>query len=118
MTPHLLSVLQHTSRNGRYVTDEPAVFEMAAQGYLRDHGTSAIWSEGTRGFTLSAKGREALNEHERNYCCNPQPKPKRKRRVGPAFRCWRDYCDANGRLGFSKFLKLVWPEWKRHPHYA
>lgn len=102
-----IDVLEHTSRTGRYVTDEARVFQLADKGLLNDHGTSGIWPVGTRGFTLSETGREKLREHWSNFCRFPQPKPKRP--ASPQFVAWREYCDGCSHVSFAVFLKDVWP---------
>lgn len=107
ITPFELSVLEHTSRTGRYVTGEAGVFEMAKRGLLNDHGGTGFWPAGTRGFTMSHAGREALREHCANLCRFPMPKPKRP--ASEAFIRWRAYCDGCQRISFSTFCKDVWP---------
>lgn len=107
-------ILSHTSNNGRYVTGEKLVFEMAARGLLHDHGGTGFWPKGTRGFTLSAAGRTALSEWR---AVQPLPiKPKRKRQ-SPAFEGWRAYCEAFGRVPFDYFWKEIWPN-RRYYNYG
>jgi hypothetical protein len=102
-----LDVLEHTSNTGRYVTDETKVIALAERGLLRDHGAQQL-AGGMHYFTLSARGRDALNEHHRNLCRFPQP--KRKRPASEQFQAWRDYREATwSRITFREFLKEVWP---------
>lgn len=110
MTQHQLSVLKHVSYTGRYITDEASVFAMAEAGLLHDHGGIGFWPAGTRGFTLSSKGRKALRQHYAELCRFPQPKPKRK--PSRAFLAWRDYVDACGRISFREFWKEIWPSYE------
>jgi hypothetical protein len=102
-----LDVLGHIRRTGRFVTDEQAVIAMGKAGLLCDHGPQPL-AGGMHYFTMSERGREALNEHELNLCRFPQPKPKRP--PSEQFQAWRDYRDATySRITFSRFLKEVWP---------
>lgn len=102
-------VLLHTSQTGRYVTDEAAVITMAARGLLRNHGPQAL-AGGMHYFTMSSKGREALNWLEANACRFPQPKPKRK--PSRAFECWRNFRDMGYCCSFSEFWKQIWPTYE------
>ncbi len=106
ITRHELDVLEHTSRTGRYVTDEASVLDMAKRGLLLDYGEQRL-ADGMHYFTLSQKGRALLNEHDKNLCRFPQPKPKRP--ASEQFAAWRNYCDACQHTSFSVFLKEVWP---------
>lgn len=105
-------VLRHTSNTGRYVTDEQRVIDLAGRGLLFDNGPQQL-AGGMHYLVMAGRGRTALNEWQA-----AQPKPKvKKRRVSRQFRAWRDYEDANGRLGFSEFLKEVWPECRNWSAY-
>lgn len=101
-------VLAHTSSNGRYVTDETLVLEMAQDGLLHDRGAQRL-AGGMHYFTMTALGRYALNEWR---AVQPKP-PKSKRRCTEAFRKWRDYCDAFNHIPFSTFWKEIWPTYQR-----
>lgn len=105
ITPFEYEVLRHASDNGRYVTGDKAVLAMAEAGLLRDYGPQAL-AAGDHYLTTSAKGRAALSEYRASL---PKPAPAKQRRCSEAFRSWRQYAEANGRCGFSDFLKNVWP---------
>lgn len=112
ITDYEADILRHTRNNGRFVTDDRRVIEMSERGMLLDFGPWSV-AGGMHFLKITKKGRAALNEWE-----SAQPKPKvKKRRVSRQFRAWRDYESANGRLGFSKFLKQVWPECKHWEAY-
>ncbi len=64
-------MLAHTSRTGRYVTDEKLVIELAAHGFLKDHGPQRL-ADGMHYFTMREAGRTALAEHRATL---PKPKP-------------------------------------------
>ena len=107
ITDHQADVLRHTSNNGRYVTDEPAVIAMGEAGLLYDHGPQVL-AGGAHYLTMTSKGRTALNEWQ-----SAQPKPiVHKRRRTEAFDRWRDYCDAFQRISFSRFWKEIWPSYR------
>lgn len=100
-------VLSHTSKNGRYVTDEARVLEMAVAGLLRDFGQQAL-AGGAHYLEMAPNGRAAFSEW-----LTGQPKPKFvRRRVSPAFEGWRTYRELYRRISFSEFWKEIWPEWK------
>lgn len=107
-------VLRHTSNNGRYVTDEKRVIELATRGLLYDHGPQRL-AGGMHYLVMTGKGRDALNEWQ---AAQPKPKPIKVKRRSRQFQAWQDYMDANGRLGFPEFLKKVWPECKHWSQYA
>lgn len=103
-----IDVLLHASSNGRYVTDDPFVAEMATQGLLRDHGPQVL-AGGDHYYTTTPKGRQAINEWKA-----AQPKPKaRRRRQSKAFEGWRLHCELARRIPFNRFLKEVWPRMQR-----
>lgn len=102
-------VLLHTSKNGRYVTDEADVIAMGERGLLFDHGAQRL-ADGMHYLVPTAAGREALSEWK---AAQPPPlKPKRAPR-SPAFQAWSDYKEAYGRLTFSEFWKDIWPAYRR-----
>lgn len=105
ITAHEADILRHASNNdGRYVTDDAVVLDLARRGLFENRGQPAIYA-GMSALMITRAGREALNEWQA-----AQPKPKvKKRRTSPAFDSWRRYCDANGDFGFAKFLNVVWP---------
>lgn len=105
-------VLRHASNNGRYVTDEKRVIDLATRGLLYDHGPQKL-ADGMHYLVMTGKGRAALNEWQA-----VQPKPLKAKRRSKQFQAWQDYMDAYGRLGFSEFLKKVWPECKNWSQYA
>ncbi len=100
ITKQQYEVLRHTSQNGRYVTDEAAVLEMAAAGLLRDHGPQAL-AGGMHYLVTTMKGREAICEYEATL---PKPKPlsRRKQLAKERMRRYREYGD--GFRGFREFL--------------
>lgn len=98
-------ILDHASSNGRYVTGDPFVLEMAARGLLKDYGPQAL-ADGAHYFETTSRGRAALNEYRATL-----PKPK-KRRVSRAFESWERYTEACGNVPFKTFLKDVWPNYK------
>lgn len=111
-------ILRHTSSNGRFVTDEKRVIELAERGLLYDHGPQRL-AGGMHYLVMTGKGRTALNEwHSFMKAYGPKPPKVKVRRKSKQFRAWEDYCEANGRLGFSEFLKEVWPECKSWSQYA
>jgi len=56
-------ILQHTSRTGRYCSDEePDLIALASRGLLHDHGAQAI-AGGMHYYTPTPAGRAALNAH-------------------------------------------------------
>ncbi len=98
------SVLEHTSNNGRYVTDEISVIEMASKrGLLCDYGPQRI-ADGMHYLTITLKGREALSEWR-----SKQPKPPKPKRQSREFRAWRSYVEACGNMEFSHFHREIWP---------
>lgn len=104
LTAFQSDVLLHTSSNGRYVTDEAAVLEMAKLGLLYDHGPQRL-AGGMHYLVMTRAGRSALNEW---HAAQPKPKVK-KRRMSEQFQSWRNFCDGYDRISFSEFLKTVWP---------
>lgn len=65
-------ILSHTSRTGRYVTDEDSVIKMAEQGLLKDYGPQPL-AGGMHYFTLTGKGSKELELWR-----EAQPKPIQK----------------------------------------
>lgn len=56
-------ILQHTSRTGRYCSDEePDLIALTQRGYLRDHGAQPL-AAGMHYYTMTPAGRAALNAH-------------------------------------------------------
>lgn len=96
-------VLLHTSSNGRYVTDERRVIEMADRGLLFDHGPQPL-AGGMHYLVTTPKGRAALNDWK---AAQPKPKPVKRRSV--QFQKWRDHCEVFSPIPFPQFLKEVWP---------
>lgn len=110
ITERIYDILRHASDNGRYVTDEQFVIDLAAQGLMKDYGPQKL-ADGMHYLTVTSKGREALNEYQA-----AQPKPvMKKRRISRAFSAWEDHKDAGYSFGFSEFLKQVWPLIKYQP---
>ena len=72
ITPQESEVLAHTSRTGRYVTDEAHIIDMGVRGLLFDHGAQEI-AGGMHDFVMTPAGREALNEYRA-----AQPRPAEK----------------------------------------
>lgn len=104
ITPWEYSVLSHTSVNGRYVTDEQRVLDLATAGYLNDYGPQRL-ADGMHYLTLTGRGRTALNDYKASL--PPPPKPTRRPRK-PEFDSWRSYCEACDSIPFSEFLKQIW----------
>lgn len=102
----VIEVLLHTSQNGRFVTGEQRVIDLAKRGFLFDHGSQRL-ACGDHYLVLTTKGRDALNNWHRQ-----QPKPKWIRRASRSFSAWQRHCDAFSRISFPQFLKVVWPEIK------
>lgn len=101
-------ILAHASRNdGRYVTSDPLVLEMAERGLMTDFGPWAL-AGGDHALRVTYAGRKALCEW---YAAQPIPKVK-KRRVSRAFECWKRYCDAFGHFPFSRFWREIWPTYQ------
>ncbi len=103
-------VLSHAYTNGRYVTDDLSVIEMADRGLLRDYGPQLL-AAGMHYLTTTSAGRSALVEWRR---AQPRPPKVKKKRRSPQFQAWMDYQDANGRFPFPEFIKKVWPDHKSH----
>lgn len=97
------SVLAHTSSNGRYVTDEKRVIEMANAGLLKDYGAQQL-AGGMHYLTLTELGRKALQEWRA-----AQPKPKPVKRRSEQCDRWRDCVEACGRSPCAKGRREVWP---------
>lgn len=96
---HQADILRHASNNGRYVCDElPDLKELAETGLFYDHGAQGL-AGGMHYYTVTAKGRAALNEWQ---AAQPRPKGK-KRRISPEFADWRCYVEACGRISFREF---------------
>jgi len=56
-------ILQHTSRTGRYCSDEePDLIALASRGLLHDHGAQPL-AGGMHYYTPTPAGRAALNAH-------------------------------------------------------
>ncbi len=102
MTKEQYEVMNHTSSTGRYLTgdgsrDYAVCIELAALGWLRDHGPQTL-TNGDHYYTTTPSGRQALNEHR---AALPQPKPltksqRRYRRylsVGDCFRSFRHFLE-------------------------
>lgn len=63
LTGNQVDILRHTSRTGRYVSDEePDLADLAARGLLRDHGAQPL-AGGMHYYTPTPAGRAALNTH-------------------------------------------------------
>jgi hypothetical protein len=101
LTPEEASILAHTSTNGRYVGEGHALMALAARGLLHDHGPQTL-AGGAHYLTTTMEGRDALNEWR-----EAQPKPPKPKRRSKHFEAWRSYCEANGSLKFSEFLKRL-----------
>lgn len=112
LTNEQADVLDHASKNGRYVTGDARVLEMAREGLLRDYGPQAL-AGGDHYLTVTPKGREALN---RWRAVQPKPPRVKRRRRSPAFAAWRVWCELSHRIPFSQFLKEIWPEWKHYTY--
>lgn len=107
ITNHQADVLRHTSINGRFVTDDPRVIEMASQGLLFDFGSQRL-AGGMHYLTTTRKGTEALIEW---HAAQPNPKIIKHRR-SKSFESWQHFCDAFGKIPFSRFWKEIWPTYK------
>lgn len=106
ITQDQADILDHTSRNGRFVTSDPKVMAMATDGLLFDYGAQEL-AAGDHFFTLTAKGRQSLSDWR-----DAQPKPvKSKRKKTQIFADWQNYCEAFNRMPFSEF-------WKQRHEYA
>ena len=87
-----ISVLQHTASNGRYVTDEAFVIDMAVRGLLKDYGAQKP-ADGMHYFTLAEPGRQMLAAHAATL---PKPRPLtrsqlRYREYRSVADCYRDF---------------------------
>lgn len=106
ITSKQADILAHANDTGRYVTGEKEVFDLAAAGLLNDHGGTGFWPKGTRGFTISRKGRDALREWR---AAQPPPQKPKRRRQSPQFEAWQSFCDGCKWMPFAQFVKEVWP---------
>lgn len=106
-------ILSHASQNGRFVTGEQRVIDLAGRGLLYDHGPQPL-AGGAHYLVTTLRGREALSAWR---AAQPKPKAPKRPRQSRQFRAWMNYCDANGRYGFAEFLKNVWPECRLWPEY-
>jgi hypothetical protein len=70
--PFDIEILEHTERNGRFVTNEQRVIDLAATGILDDCGPQAI-AGGAHCLLLNRKGRQRLAEWRASL---PKPKPR------------------------------------------
>lgn len=102
LTPEEISILDHTSTNGRFVGGGGILLGLARRGLLRDYGPQALCG-GDHYLILTAAGRKALNEWK---AAQPRPKVPRQRR-SRQFQGWRDYCDLFGRIPFTSYLKRL-----------
>ena len=96
-------VLAHTSRTGRFVTDEVHVISMAERGLLFDHGAQEL-AGGMHYFVMTKAGRDALNEYRAAIPKPPEPygpwKPltrsqeryRRYKGVAECFNSFLDFC--------------------------
>jgi hypothetical protein len=76
-------ILSHTSRTGRYVTDEANAADLARRGLLYDHGAQKL-AGGMHYYTMSPDGRAALNAHRQSARPIPrQPQPNDRRSDTP-----------------------------------
>lgn len=107
-------ILAHTSRNGRFVTGEQRVIDLAGRGLLFDHGPQRL-TAGAHYLVTTMKGRAALSAWR---SAQPKPKPAKRRRRSKSFQAWRDYLEANGRMGFREFLARIWPECRQWRQYG
>lgn len=62
LTQNEADILAHTSRTGRYVSDEADAMSLAARGFLRDHGAQPL-AGGMHFYTPTPAGRTALVAH-------------------------------------------------------
>lgn len=99
-TPFEYDVLAHASSNGRYVTGDRRVIELAERGWLRDYGPQAL-AAGAHYLTVTPKGREIINTYRATL---PKPTMKR-RRTTEVFAEWRRFTDAGYRMPFGEFVK-------------
>ena len=92
-----IDILSHTSRTGRYVSDEPLALEMAQAGLLHDHGPQAL-AGGMHYLTMTALGRSTLVAHKATL---PKPKPLTRSQ-----RRYREYLSiSESYRGFGDFLR-------------
>jgi hypothetical protein len=106
ISARVADVLAHTSRTGRYVTDEAAVITMASEGLLHNHGPQRL-AGGMHYLTITSKGRDVLSAWR---AAQPKPAPVKKRRRSRSFDSWRRYLGATyDRIPFPEYLKRIWP---------
>ncbi len=103
ITDQEATILAHTSRTGRYVTDEPIVIAMAERGLLKDHGPQRL-ADGMHYFTGTTAGNTAMRDWQESQ---PKPAPppkltKRKQKAKARYRRWLDY--GEGFRSFRDFL--------------
>lgn len=69
-------ILSHTSRTGRYVSDEePDLTALVQRGLLHDHGAQSL-AGGMHYYTSTPEGRAALNAHRQSArTIQRQPEP-------------------------------------------
>jgi hypothetical protein len=98
LSPEQLDILVHTSRTGRYVSDECApLVELVNGGLLFDYGPQKL-AGGMHYFTLTTAGSEALAAHRATL---PKPKPLTR-----AQRRYREFLSSGGIHGrFGDWLK-------------
>jgi hypothetical protein len=99
-------ILLHTSRTGRYVSDEALAIDLGRRGLLFDHGAQAL-AGGAHYLVTTPEGRKALSEWK---AAQPPPPKSKRRKASPVFASWRAYEDACGRIPFAEFLKTIWPQ--------
>jgi hypothetical protein len=100
LSPNQIDILKHTSRTGRYVSNEPDCATLADSGLLHDHGPQAL-AAGDHYYTLTATGRKAIADHLASL---PKPPPisRRKQRAKDRYRRFIDHGDA-----FPSFLEFL-----------
>lgn len=110
ISDYVASILSHTSDNGRFVTDEKRVLEIAEAGLLFDHGPQAL-AGGAHYLTTTMAGRQALSEWR---AAQPKPPKPKRRPQTRQFEAWRSYCEAFRRVPFGEFLREIWPSQERY----
>ena len=77
---------------------------LVSLGFMRSLGRKSFVPD--EYFGITTEGRKALAEWRDSQ---PKPKPQKKRRVSRAFARWESHTNAGYELGFSDFLKEIWP---------
>lgn len=100
ITKQEFDILEHTSRTGRYCSDEQLCVSLGERGFLYDHGPQAL-AGGMHYLVMTSKGRRALVEYK-DSLPEPEPLPRRTQRARETYQRFLR-CDFG--ISFGEWLK-------------